>query len=179
MDMFEYFAGIDWGSEIHQVCVVDSAGEVLAERVFSHGGAGLAEMAAWTLARTNGEPHAVGVAIEVPHGPVVETMMERGFTVHSVNPKQLDRFRDRLSPAGAKDDRRDARVLADALRTDGGLCRKVPKLGNQPSKNSHQEEAPNHNPDVDCDEDRYHRDESTAPLRERIVFRRFHQRHTA
>ena len=36
----------------------------------------------------------------------------------SINPKQLDRFRDRYSPAGAKDDRRDAFVLADSLRTD-------------------------------------------------------------
>ena len=125
MDMFEYFAGIDWGSETHQVCVVDSAGEVSAERAFSHGGAGLAEMAAWILARTDVEPHAIGAAIEVPHGPVVETMMERGFTVHSVNPKQLDRFRDRFSPAGAKDDRRDARVLADALRTDGHAFRRL------------------------------------------------------
>ena len=34
------------------------------------------------------------------------------------NPKQLDRFRDRFTAAGAKDDRRDARVLADSLRTD-------------------------------------------------------------
>ena len=32
--------------------------------------------------------------------------MERGFAVQSaINPKQLDRFRDRISPAGAKDDR--------------------------------------------------------------------------
>ena len=60
----------------------------------------------------------VGVAIETPRGPVVESLMERGIAVHSINPKQLDRFRDRLSPAGAKDDRRDARVLASALRTD-------------------------------------------------------------
>ncbi len=44
--------------------------------------------------------------------------MERDIQVFSINPKQLDRFRDRFSPAGAKDDRRDARVLADALRTD-------------------------------------------------------------
>src|SRR3954469_2739646 len=44
--------------------------------------------------------------------------MERGFRVHSINPKQLDRFRDRFSPAGAKDDSRDAEVLGDALRTD-------------------------------------------------------------
>ena len=121
----EFFAGIDWGSETHQVCVVDSDGGVLAERAFTHGGAGLAEMADWILAKTGTEADAVGVAIEIPHGPVVETLMERGFAVHSVNPKQLDRFRDRFSPAGAKDDRRDARVLADALRTDGQAFRRL------------------------------------------------------
>jgi len=44
--------------------------------------------------------------------------MERGFHVYAINPKQLDRFRDRFSPAGAKDDSRDAWVLCDALRTD-------------------------------------------------------------
>ena len=38
---------------------------------------------------------------------------------------QLDRFRDRFSPAGAKDDSRDARVLADALRTDGHCFRRI------------------------------------------------------
>ncbi|GEO18800.1 IS110 family transposase [Microvirga aerophila] len=49
---------------------------------------------------------------------MVEALLERGFGVHAINPKQLDRFRDRHTVAGAKDDRRDARVLADALRTD-------------------------------------------------------------
>ena len=44
--------------------------------------------------------------------------MDRGFAVYSINPKQLDRFRDRFSPAGAKDDSRDARVLADAAVWD-------------------------------------------------------------
>ena len=48
---------------------------------------------------------SLSALVAVPHGPVVET--ERGF--HSLNPKQLDRFR--LSPAGAKDDCRDARAL--------------------------------------------------------------------
>ena len=70
------------------------------------------------LSFAQGVAAAVGVAIETPRGPVVESLMERGFAVHSVNPKQLDRFRDRSSPAGAKDDRRDAQVLASALRTD-------------------------------------------------------------
>ena len=122
---FEFFAGIDWGSETHHVCVVDSDGETLGERAFRHSGDGLVEMADWLLRTTNTQPHAIGVAIEVPHGPVVETMMERGFTVHSVNPKQLDRFRDRWSPAGAKDDRRDAWTLADALRTDDQAFRRL------------------------------------------------------
>jgi transposase len=65
------------------------------------------------------------VAIEVPHGVVVETLMERGFPVYSINPKQLDRFRDRFFPAGAKDDSRDALVLADSLRTDRHCFRRL------------------------------------------------------
>src|SRR5438045_6401355 len=50
----------------------------------------------------------VAVAIEVPHGPVVDALIDRGFVVYAINPKQLDRLRDRFSVAGAKDDRRDA-----------------------------------------------------------------------
>ena len=51
--------------------------------------------------------------------------MERGFHVFAINPKQLDRFRDRHSVAGAKDDRRDAFVLADSLRTDRPSFRRL------------------------------------------------------
>jgi transposase len=42
-----------------------------------------------------------------------------------VNPKQLDRFRDRYTVAGAKDDSRDAFVLGDSLRTDQGCFHRV------------------------------------------------------
>ena len=44
--------------------------------------------------------------------------MDRGFTVHANNPKQIDRFLDRFSPVSTKDDRRDARILTSALGTD-------------------------------------------------------------
>jgi transposase len=87
-------------------------------RSFSHDGAGLAAMAEWMLKVTGAQPGNIHVAIETPHGPVVESLMERGFHLYAINPKQLDRFRDRFSPAGAKDDSRDAEVLASALRTD-------------------------------------------------------------
>ena len=120
-----WFAGVDWGSRKHQACVLDAAGKVLGEREFEHGGAGLSQMADWLLSFGAGEAGEIGVAIETPRGPVVESLMERGFAVHSINPKQLDRFRDRFSPAGAKDDRRDARVLASALRTDPHCLRRL------------------------------------------------------
>ena len=90
------------------MCVLDAAGKVLGEREFEHSGTGLSQMASWVLSLATGDAGEVGVAVETPRGPVVESLMERGFAVHSINPKQLDRFRDRLSPAGAKDDRRDA-----------------------------------------------------------------------
>ena len=54
--------------------------------------------------------------------------MDRGIAVFAINPKQLDRFRDRFSPAGAKDDRRDALVLASSLRTDSHCFRRVEAL---------------------------------------------------
>jgi transposase len=119
-----WFAGIDWGSQQHQACVLDAAGKVVGERAFPHGGAGLAALCGWLVSVAD-DPGSVAVAIEVPHGPVVDALLDRGFAVHAINPKQLDRLRDRFSVAGAKDDRRDARVAAAGLRTDRPLFRPV------------------------------------------------------
>jgi len=113
-----WFVGIDWGSQTHQVHISDERGHSLGDRGFAHSGEGLAELAAWILKTTGASPEAIYIAVEVPHGPVVESLMERGFQLYSINPKQLDRFRDRFSPSGAKDDSRDALVLSDSLRTD-------------------------------------------------------------
>lgn len=120
-----FTAGVDWGSRKHHVCLMDHRGKVVKERAFEHGGRGLAAMSDWLLDRARRSADLIGVAIEVPHGPVVENLMESGFPVHSINPMQLDRFRDRFSAAGAKDDRRDAKALASALRTDPDCLRPV------------------------------------------------------
>jgi len=56
---------------------------------------------------------------------VVGAVLDRDLAVHAINPKQLDRLRDRFSVAGAKDERRDARVAAAGLRTDPHLFRPV------------------------------------------------------
>jgi len=104
--------------------MLDAAGKVVGEREFPHGGAGLAALCD-RLASVSGDVGSVAVAIEVPHGPVVDALLDRGFAVHAINPRQLDRLRDRFSVAGAKDDRRDARIAAAGLRTDPHLFRRV------------------------------------------------------
>jgi transposase len=114
----QYFAGIDWGSQQHRVCLMDQQGRLIAERWIEHSGSSLAELVDWLRQQTQASPQTLAAAIEIPRGAIVETLLEHGFAVFSINPKQLDRFRDRYSPAGAKDDRRDALVLADSLRTD-------------------------------------------------------------
>src|SRR5919112_1864539 len=119
-----WFAGVDWGSERHQVCLLDAAGAVVGERAFAHDGAGLAALCDW-LVSVAGHPGTVAGGIEGPPGPVVDVLLDRGFAVHAINPKQLERLRDRFSVAGAKDDRRDARVAAVGLRTDPHLFRRV------------------------------------------------------
>jgi len=125
IDRFAFFVGIDWGSEAHQVCVLNAQGDPLGQRQVSHTAAALEELFGWLEKLTEGVLTSLAVAIEVPRGPLVETLLERGLTIFSLNPKQLDRFRDRYFPAGAKDDRRDAFVLASSLRTDRACFRRV------------------------------------------------------
>lgn len=125
MTQYDLFAGIDWGSETHVVCVLDPDRKVRRECAIAHDGSALVEFAASLVALADGHPERVAVAIEKPDGPVVETLLDCGVHVYSVNPKQVDRFRDRHSVAGAKDDARDAFVMADALVTDRTLFRQV------------------------------------------------------
>jgi Transposase len=76
-----WFAGVDWGSERHQACFLDE-GNIVAEREFAHSGAGLAELGDWLLSIA-GAASTVAVAIEVPHGPVVDSLVDRGFVLQA------------------------------------------------------------------------------------------------
>lgn len=120
-----WFVGIDWATQSHCVCLLDAEGRRVGQREFAHGGAGLTELRDWLLEKTKAAPGQIAVAIEMPHGPVVEMLLEHGFVVFAINPKQLDRFRDRFTVAGAKDDRRDAYVLGGSLRTDRAAFRQL------------------------------------------------------
>jgi transposase len=122
---FDFYIGVDWGTEAHQICVMSADGNVVCEQNVEHSGAAMNVFFGLLSKLTQTEPGRAAVAIEVPHGPVVKAFLERDYAVFSINPKQLDRFRDRHTVAGAKDDRRDAFVAANSLRTDRHCFRRV------------------------------------------------------
>src|SRR4051794_15796336 len=107
------FAGVDWASADHAVCVLDAAGTVLWRHTVSHSRAGLTR-----LTTRLAELGVARVGIERPDGPVVEALLDAGLRVAVVPPRQVKNLRSRYTRAG-KDDRFDAYVLADAMRTDG------------------------------------------------------------
>ena len=104
---------LTWGTEFHRACVLDSRGGILRECRIDHTGQAITAFLRALNEIAAGDTRRVAMAIEVPRGPVVEAFLEGGFAVFSINPKQLDRFRDRYTVAGAKDDSRDAYVLAN------------------------------------------------------------------
>lgn len=113
------FAGIDWGGDQHQLCVVDRHGDKKREVRVSHDVAGLAQL--------DGELASFGrempVAIERAEGVLVEHLQASGHRVFAVSPRIAARARERYRVASVKDDRFDAFVLADSLRHEHGHWR--------------------------------------------------------
>jgi transposase len=117
-DTFQWFLGIDWGSATHQFCLIDRRGEMCDERAVDHGAVAVQAALDHVRQVTGAPADQIAVALELTRGVLVDTLLDQGFRVFAINPKQLDRFRDRFTTGGAKDDRRDARAAADGLRTD-------------------------------------------------------------
>jgi len=124
----QWFVGIDWGRTEHRVCVLAGDGTLVGERRVAHTGAALAALVQWLHTLAVGALDQVGVLLEVPEGPVVETLRGAGCRVFALSPAQMTGLRAQVSVAGAKDDRRDARVLAGTLRTLPHVPRPVPLL---------------------------------------------------
>ena len=118
--------GIDWARDDHAVSIVDHRGREIVRSTVEHNAAGLRELLV-VLERAGVRE----VAIERPDGPVVDTLLDTGVTVVVISPNQLKNLRGRYGSAGNKDDRFDAYVLADTLRTD--RARLAPLLPDSPA----------------------------------------------
>lgn len=106
-------AGLDWASVDHAVCILKPDGQVLERFFVVHDAAGLK-----TLIRRLLKAGVDEVGIERGDGPVVDALLQAGLTVLVIAPGQVKNLRSRYGSAGNKDDRFDAYVLADVVRTD-------------------------------------------------------------
>ena len=107
------YAGIDWASADHAVCVLGEDGTVVRRLTVSHTRADLRR-----LVELLTELGVRRVGIERCDGPVVDALLDAQLPVAVVSPRIVKNLRSRHRGAG-KDDRFDAYVLADAVRTDG------------------------------------------------------------
>jgi transposase len=112
-----YYIGVDWADAEHAVWVEDDTGAKVLSRALAHTAEAFAEWGRW-LDERRAEGIELWAAIERPEGRVVDFLLDHGVVVFPVNPKALDRARDRFRMSGAKSDPFDARVAAGFLRTD-------------------------------------------------------------
>ena len=115
--MKRYYIGLDWGDRLHQVYVGDHEGKKVRELKVPETVEGLAEIGRW-LDEKRAEGFELWAAIEKPAGRIVDFLLDHGVEVYPVNPKAVDRVRDRYRISGSKSDGFDAYVLAEFLRTD-------------------------------------------------------------
>ena len=64
----QWFVGVDWATEQHQVCVLEGDGKVVGERQVAHSGDGIADLCMWLDKLSGGRLARVHAAIEMPHG---------------------------------------------------------------------------------------------------------------
>jgi transposase len=121
--MPQFFAGIDWASQTHAVCVIDSSGAIVDRFEVTHDSEGL-EQALRRLRRSGGE-EPVAIALERPSGLLVDALIEAGHAVFPIHPNAVKAMRPRYRSHGGKSDASDAYLLADALRTDGHRWRRL------------------------------------------------------
>ena len=112
------YVGVDWAHDHHDVYVTNERSEKLGAFRIAHSVEGM-DLLTKRVRALGVAAAAVQIAIERPDGLLVAALLDQGYSVYPINPKAVDRYRDRHHTSGAKDDARDAQALAHILRTDG------------------------------------------------------------
>ena len=118
--------GIDWAEDHHDVALVDANGTLIAKRRIGDDAAGFALLIQLLADAGDSAEQPIPVAIETNRGLLVACLRATGRKVYAINPKAVDRYRDRHSVARKKSDAGDALVLAHILRTDLAAHRPLP-----------------------------------------------------
>lgn len=120
------FCGIDWAEAHHDVAIIDENGQLVAKKRITDDPTGLAQLVELFAEVGDIAENPIPVAIETPRGLLVASLRATGRAIYSINPLAVARYRDRHSVARAKSDHADAMTLANILRVDAHLHRRLP-----------------------------------------------------
>ena len=118
------YAGIDWGSTHHYVVVLSEDGAVLHKGRVAHSVPALEELKA-KLAEFEPCAQNVQVVFEMHVGGLLAWLQTQDYRLFTIVPKSSDRARDVFRPSGGKDDRGDARTMANLLRLGADCLREL------------------------------------------------------
>jgi transposase len=112
------YIGIDWSESKHDVLFMNPAGATLAKLVIAHTPDGFAQFD--KQCRSLGLPPTdCLIALETAHNLLIDFLWSHDYQqVYVVPPSQVRANRGRYSASHARNDPRDALLLADILRTD-------------------------------------------------------------
>jgi hypothetical protein len=74
----EWFVGIDWAEDAHDVCILDRGGRVSERTQVKHTAVAFRAFIDALVQRTQGQPLRLAIGIEAPRGALVELCVERG-----------------------------------------------------------------------------------------------------
>ena len=98
----------------------------MAKKRISDDPAGFNVLTEMLAAAGDSSDDAIPIAIETPRGLLVAALRATGRPVFAINPLAVARYRERHTVAGAKSDHADAMTLANILRVDSHLHRRMP-----------------------------------------------------
>ena len=94
--MTTFFAGLDWASQSHAVCIIDDHGNIRERFEITHSAKGLVQLQECLV-----RYERPSIAIERPSGIVVDTLLDAGFTVVPIHPNAVKATRPRYRSHGA------------------------------------------------------------------------------
>lgn len=129
------YLGIDWSKSKHDICWMNEQGGVLNQKMIKHGVDGFGDLE-HSRAKLGMSVEDCVVGIETAHNLLIDFLWSCGYRqVYVVPPSVTKASRGRVTSSGAHDDRFDAKLLADILRTgrsgltlwqpDGNLVRQM------------------------------------------------------
>lgn len=124
--MGKLYVGIDWADDHHDIHVTDDTATALDSFSIPHSREGMEKLAK-RVDKCLPDRESVLVAVESHQGLLIYALLEAGYLVYPINPKAMDRYRDRYRMSSSKSDPKDAMVLANILRTDLHLYKPLPK----------------------------------------------------